>query len=124
MMLNQLLSVMTPELIIHAIKQNPKVIIETLQKFDTFKLLGSSLTEQQQITISNNVGLVNDFLKSQEGKTAIGLWADEFTNFVEKIRIATGAEPVKVETPEEIELRIRQKVEAEIRAELAAKKLF
>lgn len=119
-MLTQLLSVMTPDLIIHAIKQNPKVVMETLQKFDTFKLLGRSLTEKQQIVISNNAALVNDFLASEEGRTAIGLWADEFSLFVEKVRKSTGAEPVVVESPQQLEARIRAEVEAKIRAELAA----
>ena len=123
-MLTQLLQVMSPDLIIHAVKQNPKIVIETLQKFDTFKLLGSSLTEQQQIVISNNVALVNDFLRSQEGKTAIGLWADEFSEFVEKVRIATGAEPIIPESAEAMESRIRKEIEEKVRAEIALKKVF
>ena len=119
MMLNNLLQVLSPELIIQAIKANPKVIMETLQKFDTFKLLGASLTTQQQITLSNNVSMVNDFLSSDEGKTAVGLWAEEFTSFVEHTK--KKVEPTAPEvSPDKIalEARIRAEVEQEIRAQV------
>ncbi len=121
-MLSQLLSVMTPDLIIHAIKQNPKIVIETLQKFDTFKLLGRSLTEEQQLALSNNVALINDFLASKEGVAALGLWAEEFMTFVAKVKAHTS--PVVQESTEELEARIRKEIEEKVRAELAIKKIF
>lgn len=121
MMLNNLLQVLSPELIIQAIKSNPKVIMETLQKFDTFKLLGASLTTQQQITLSNNASMVNDFLSSSEGKTAVGLWAEEFTTFVEHAK--TKLQPIAIETAMSseriaLEARIRAEVESDIRAQV------
>lgn len=121
-MLTHLLSVMTPELIIHAIKQNPKVIMDTIQKFDTFKLVGSCLTLDQQLILSNNVGLVNDFLSSSEGRAAVGLWADEFTSFVDSIKKKLDIPEPIVETQEQLEARIREEVESKIRAELSAPK--
>ncbi len=128
-MLNQLLSVMTPELIIHAIKSNPTVIIQTLQKFDTFKLLGQSLSTEQQVVLSNNAVLINDFLKSEAGRTAAYLWAEEYCSFVakwkdtSKIQAITGeieSETAKKEAEirAKIKVEIESKVEARIRAEI------
>lgn len=133
-MLNQLLSVMTPELIIHAIKSNPKVIVETLQKFDTFKLLGQSLSTEQQVVISNNAILINDFLKSEAGRTAAFLWADEYCKFVSdwKNKLATASITNEIEDEmalKEAEIRakikaeIESKVEARIRAEIEAQNI-
>ena len=116
-MLNQLLSVMSPEMIIHAIKANPKVIIDTLQKFDTFKLLGSSLSTEQQVVLSNNASLVNDFLRSEQGRTAAYLWADEFTNFVNKWK-STVTTQEDEEKKKEIEAKVRAEVETRVRKEV------
>jgi hypothetical protein len=114
-MLAQLLSAMTPELIINAVKANPKIIIETLQKFETFKLLGAALNTDKQVLLSNNAGLINDFLKSNAGVAAIQLWMDEFSEFVNKVnKIKEAPRP---ETKEELEARVR----AEVRAELGLK---
>lgn len=123
-MLNQLLSVMTPELIIHAIKSNPKVIIQTLQKFDTFKLLGQSLSEEQQIVLSNNAILINDFLKSEAGRTAAYLWAEEYCTFVAKWKEQASTAALTGEIESEVaskEAEIRAKLKAEIEAKVEAR---
>lgn len=126
-MLNQLLQIMTPELIIQAIKANPKVIIDTLQKFDTFKLLGQSLTMEQQVVLSNNTALMNGFLASQEGKTAVGIWAEEFTYYVKNFntkKAISSAEALEAETDRiktEETTKAREAMEAQIRTEMAGK---
>jgi hypothetical protein len=123
-MLNQLLSVMTPELIIHAIKANPTVIIQTLQKFDTFKLLGQSLNTEQQIVLSNNAPLINDFLKSEAGRTAAYLWAEEYCSFVSKWKEAAKTQAITGELDSEVaqkEAEIRAKLKAEIEAKVEAR---
>jgi hypothetical protein len=116
-MLNQLLSVMSPEMIIHAIKANPKVIIETLQKFDTFKLLGSSLSTEQQIVLSNNAPLLNDFLRSEAGRTAAYLWAEEFSSFVNKWKSTATTQEDELKR-KEIEAKVKAEVESKVRAEV------
>ncbi len=115
---------MTPELIIHAIKSNPKVIIETLQKFDTFKLLGQSLSTEQQIVLSNNAILINDFLKSEAGRTAAYLWAEEYCTFVSKWKEKANTATLINEVEEEVakkEAEIRNKIRAEIEAKVEAR---
>lgn len=130
-MFKQLLSILTPELIIQAVKDNPKVVIETLHKFDTFKLLGASLTTEQQVTISNNTNSVNQFLTTQASQTIINAWADEFTKFIDSAKAKVQeiedakikSEELKVEArPSDINMaELRAKIEAEVRAEIAAK---
>ena len=85
-MLGQLLKILTPDLIIQAVKDNPKVVMETLQKFDTFKLLGQSLTPELQIVLSNNAGLVNHYLADEDGKAAARLWAEGFSEYVDGVK--------------------------------------
>ncbi len=119
-MLTQLLQVMSPDLIIQAIRANPKVVLDTLQKFDTFKLLGESLNQKQQITLSNNAGLLNDFLRSEQGKQAAFSWAEAFTNFVEEFT----KPPVALDEVTILRLRedqIRREIEDKIRLEMEAK---
>ncbi len=108
-LLPHLVQIMTPELIIQVIKANPKLIVETLQKFDTFKLLGQSLSEEQQVILSNNLAKVNGFLLTPDGKSAIGLWMEEFTQFLNKTK-----DTIKAETPAEMEARIRSELLTEL----------
>lgn len=86
-MLSQLIKSLTPELIIKAVQDNPDIIRATLFKFDTTKLLAKALTTEQQICISNNGKLINNFLDCEEGKAAIGLLAEEFSLFVDNVKI-------------------------------------
>lgn len=104
-------------MIIHAIKSNPKVILDTVQKFDTFKLLGSSLSSEQQVVLSNNAPLLNDFLRSEAGRTAIYLWAEEFCTFVNKWKATVTTKEDEI-TKKEIEAKIKSEVEARVRKEI------
>lgn len=87
-MLNQLFKIITPEIIGQAIKDNPKVFIETLQRFDTFRLIGNALTQAQQLIVSNNTKLLNPFISSENGKEALKLFTEEFCTYVSTIKAA------------------------------------
>jgi hypothetical protein len=81
-MLSDLLNIITPDALYHAIKTNPKVIELALQKFESCRSFGAALTTEQQIVISNNLDKVNDFFKSDQGKELLGILADDFVSFV------------------------------------------
>lgn len=112
-MLDQLLRTLTPELVTHAIKSNPKAIVEAIQKFPTFQLLGAGMTPGQQTALSSNIYMINDFLASSEGKTSVSLWAEEFVKFVNtrKLNGAGG------ETRAQLEARISKELEAKYAAQ-------
>lgn len=132
-MFTQLLRILTPELIIQAVKDNPKVILETLHKFDTFKLIGSSLNTDQQIALSNNTALVNNFLASESSKAAISTWADEFTIFIQGLQTEATAKieaeasalalANKAATEVAAKQELRSQMEAEIREEIRLEQL-
>ena len=148
-MIEQLLKIITPDIISQAVKSNPTVVMEALQRFDTFKLIGSALTHDQQVLLSNNGRFINPFLASDTGKTAIKLWADEFCDYVndikEKEQVAIQAKideenAIKLAKTKKLEdkklreinnlneslkesemIKLRQDTEAKIRAELETK---
>ncbi len=122
-MLNQLLKVMTPDMIIEAIKGNPIIVMETLQKFDTFKLLGQALTPDLQVVLSNNGRLINPYLSSSEGVSAIKVWAEGFSTFVDRQKPFPEATKSSVEDSlrSELTAKIRQEILVEMR-ELELKK--
>lgn len=120
-MFTQILKILTPELIIQAVKDNPKVIVETLHKFDTFKLIGASLTESQQLVLSGNTSMVNKYLATDTSKAAIRVWAEGFCDFIRGLEAAKVAEIAKVteiDEKEELRLKMRAELEAEIRNEI------
>lgn len=121
-MLSQLLKISTPDLILQAIKDNPTVVLEVLQRFDTFRLLGQSLTPDLQVVLSNNGRLVNEYLASEDGKAAARLWAEGFSEFVLLSKKASQTLAAKVtDTQDNLELKIRKELEIKIRAELEEK---
>lgn len=129
-MLNNLLKVLTPDLILQAIRDNPKLVLEVLQKFDTFRLLGESLTPELQIVLSNNGRLVNEYLASADGKAAARLWAEGFAEFVtntkrkqQELIDAQNAEKTKIALASTIieEKHARDILEAKIRKDLEVK---
>lgn len=82
MMLADLLKVITPEMLVDAVRRNPVAVLSALQKFDTYVSFGQALTVDQQVCLSMNLTKVNDFLKSEQGKTSLSMLAEEFVNFV------------------------------------------
>ena len=81
-MLVDLLRIITPEQLTHAIKSNPSVVQAALQKFEAYAAFGNAITIQQQICISNNLNRLNDFFKSDQGKDSLSILADEFVKFI------------------------------------------
>lgn len=82
MMLADLLKVITPEMLVDAVRKNPVAVLSALQKFDTYVSFGQALTVDQQVCLSMNLNKVNDFLRSEQGKTSLSLLAEEFMKFV------------------------------------------
>jgi len=80
-MLADLLNIITPDALFHAIKTNPAVVQMALQKFEACRSFGQALNEEQQVTISNNLNRINDYFKSTEGKDLLGILADDFVRF-------------------------------------------
>jgi|APGre2960657373_1045057.scaffolds.fasta_scaffold57505_2 hypothetical protein len=82
-MLADLLKIITPETLSHALRSNPKVVIDALSKLETYKSFGEALSVDQQVCVSKNIEKLNDFFKSDSGKIAVSILAEEFTKFVE-----------------------------------------
>ena len=80
-MLAELLNIITPDALFHAIKTNPAVVQMALQKFEACKSFGEALSQEQQVTISNNLNRITDYFKSTEGKDLLGILADDFVRF-------------------------------------------
>lgn len=82
-MLGELIKNIAPAQIAAVVKENPFLTISVLQNFKTFQLLADALTVDQQMTISQHLPKLEGFLSSKEGKTAVGIFAEEFTEYVE-----------------------------------------
>lgn len=81
-MLVDLLRIITPEQLVHAIKSNPSVVQAALQKFEAYSAFGNAITIQQQLCISNNLDKLNGFFKSEQGRDSLSILADEFVKFI------------------------------------------
>ena len=80
-MLSDLLNIITPDALFHAIKTNPTVVQLALQKFEACRSFGEALNKEQQVVISNNLHRVNEYFKSNDGKDLISILADDFVKF-------------------------------------------
>lgn len=80
-MLSDLLNIITPDALFHAIKTNPNVVYVALQKFESCRSFGEALSKEQQVVISNNLHRVNEYFKSNDGKDLISILADDFVKF-------------------------------------------
>jgi hypothetical protein len=83
-MLADLLKVITPEMLVQAVRSNPVAVLSALQKFDTYVSFGQALTVDQQVCLSMNLTKVNDFIKSEQGKTSLSMLAEEFVAYVKE----------------------------------------
>lgn len=81
-MLEDILKSVSPDTLAHVIKANPAVVVAALHNFKAFRSFGQAMTTEQQLILSSNTDKLNDFFKSEEGKLAISIFADEFTKFV------------------------------------------
>lgn len=81
-MLDNLLRSVSPEVLANLIKNNPEIVIATLQRTGIFVTIGQALTNSQQMCISANINKLDDYFKTKEGQSSLALMADEFTDFV------------------------------------------
>lgn len=121
-MLNQILQLLTPEMILEAVKSNPGVVINTLQKFDTFKLLGAAITPELQLALSNNLNMINPFLSSDAGRAASKAWVESFSGYLNANKPDFHAQSIEnVEYRLELEDRLRKEITLELREEALQK---
>lgn len=83
-MIEGLLKALTPEMVVHAVRTNQSLVMDTLHKFDEYKSFGRALNTDQQICISNNLDKVNEFFLSYDGQATIRMLAEEFVKFCSK----------------------------------------
>jgi len=88
-MLNNIIQQLSPEIIADSIRKNPYLVVNTLQKFETFRSFGAAMSQQQQLFLSNNIQSVNSFLQSPDGKEYIGMLLDAFEEYVEDNKKST-----------------------------------
>jgi len=69
-------------MLVDAVRKNPVAVLSALQKFDTYVSFGQALTVDQQVCLSMNLNKVNEFLKSEQGKTSLSVLAEEFVAYV------------------------------------------
>lgn len=81
-MLDNLLKSLSPEVLATIMKNNPSIVIATLQRTGIFVTIGQALSNTQQLCISNNVHRLEDYFKTKEGKSSLSLMANEFAEFV------------------------------------------
>lgn len=84
-MLEQLLKLISPQMMAPNISNNMAQVQQMLSLFDnTYQSLGKALTEPQQVFISKNLDKMDAYFKSETGKQAIGMLVEEFETFVKK----------------------------------------
>ncbi len=83
-MLAQVLNLITPEMLTDTFKSDPGSLTGFLNKFSWFKALGGCLAIEQQVFLSSNVGAVETFLTTKEGKDATQIWITELIEYVKK----------------------------------------
>ena len=81
-MLDSLLKSVSPEVLATVIKNNPDIVIATLQRTGIFVTIGQALSNTQQMCISANINKLEDYFKTKEGKSSLSLMANEFAAFV------------------------------------------
>jgi len=85
-MLTDLLKIITPDALAHAIRANPTVVQSALQKFEAYASLGQAMTVQQQVCVSNNLNHLSEFFKTDSGKATVADLANEFQKYIEKAK--------------------------------------
>ena len=82
-MLEQLLKLISPQMIVPGINNNMAQVQQMLSLFDsTYQSFGKALTEPQQVFITKNLDKMDAYFKSETGKEAITMLVDEFETFV------------------------------------------
>jgi len=82
-MLEQLLKLISPQMIMPNINNNMAQAQKMLSLFEsTYQSFGKALTQPQQVFISKNLDKMDAYFKSETGKEAISMLIEEFETFV------------------------------------------
>lgn len=81
-MLENLLKSVSPDVLATVIRNNPALVISTLQRTGVFVTIGQALSNTQQLCISNNIGKLEEYFKTKEGKSSLSMMANEFAEFI------------------------------------------
>ena len=81
-MLENLLKSVSPDVLATVIRNNPAIVISTLQRTGVFVTIGQALSNTQQMCISNNINRLEDYFKTKEGKSSLSMMANEFAEFI------------------------------------------
>ena len=81
-MLDNLLKSVSPEILATIFKNNPEMVISTLQRTGIFITIGQALSNVQQLCISNNYTRLDEYFKTKEGRSSLSMMANEFAEFV------------------------------------------
>jgi len=80
-MLEDILRSVPPDTLAHVLQQNQHIVLATLHKFKAYRSFGQALNDAQQLNLSNNLGKLNDFFKSDDGKAVVDMFGSEFIKF-------------------------------------------
>jgi hypothetical protein len=81
-MLENLLKSVSPEVLATVIRNNPDIVISTLQRTGVFMTIGAALSNTQQLCVSNNYSKLDEYFKTKEGKSSLSMMANEFAEFL------------------------------------------
>lgn len=81
-MLDNLLKSVSPEILATVFKNNPEMVIATLQRTGIFVTIGQALSNVQQMCISSNYARLDEYFKTKEGRSSLSMMANEFAEFV------------------------------------------
>ena len=81
-MLDNLLKSVSPDVLATVIRNNPDIVISTLQRTGVFMTIGQALSNTQQLCVSNNYGKLNEYFKTKEGRSSLSMMANEFAEFL------------------------------------------
>lgn len=81
-MLDNLLKSISPDVLATVIRNNPAIVISTLQRTGIFVTIGQALSNTQQLCVSNNFQKLEEYFKTKEGRSSLSMMANEFSEFI------------------------------------------
>lgn len=81
-MLDNLLKSVSPDVLATVIRNNPDIVISTLQRTGVFMTIGQALSNTQQLCVSNNYMRLGEYFKTKEGMSSLSMMANEFAEFL------------------------------------------
>ncbi len=87
-MFPDLVNLLTPDVLMKLLRENHRMVIDTLQRFDAFTSFGKALNVEQQTVISNNLNSLAPFFNSELGRAAVENMAVSLSRFLEERKAA------------------------------------